>query len=154
MLRVAAWGLCSSTLVSAFAASAQMGAPSLAASAPTSAVPAAAAVSTFYDTWQSQPIWFRGGVPSTAVGQLVSILRRAPFDSFETGPQLATQVQAAVAQAASGKPDDIAAAERTLSTAWVQYVQAIKRPTPGMEWEVSSSSSASNFSRWREVRMA
>ena len=48
------------------------------------------------------------------------------------GPQLAAQVQAAAAQASTGKPDDVANAERVLSSAWVQYVRAIKRPTSGM----------------------
>ena len=61
-----------------------------------------------------------------------SILQRSAFDGFAPGPQLAAQVQAAAAQARSGKPADIAAAERVLSTAWVQYVQAIKQPTTGM----------------------
>jgi murein L,D-transpeptidase YcbB/YkuD len=41
-------------------------------------------------------------------------------------------VQAAVAQAASGNVADLTAAEQTLSTAWVSYVQAIKQPTTGM----------------------
>jgi L,D-transpeptidase YcbB len=122
MLRMAAAGLCASTFLAS--------APAIAAQG--SAVPAAAAVSAFYDTYKSQPIWFRGGVPSTAVPRLVSILQRAPFDGFAAGPQLAAQVQAAVAQTSSGKPESIAAAERVLSTAWVQYIQALKRPTPGM----------------------
>jgi len=95
-------------------------------------VPAAAEVAAYYDTFHAQPIWFRNGVNEAAVSQLVSILRRAPFDGFAEGPQLATQVQAAVAQARSGLPADVTAAERTLSAAWVSYVQALKRPTPGM----------------------
>ena len=97
-----------------------------------SAVAAAAGVSAFYDTWQSKPIWFRGSVSNPAVAELVSILQRAPFDGFAEGPQLAQQVQAAVSQAQSGNPADLASAERVLSTAWVQYVQAVKKPTAGM----------------------
>lgn len=93
---------------------------------------ASAGVSAFYGAWRSAPIWFRGGAASPATGELVSILQRAPFDGLISGPQLAAQVQAAIAQAASGRPDAVAAADRTLSTAWVQYVQAIKRPTAGM----------------------
>jgi murein L,D-transpeptidase YcbB/YkuD len=98
----------------------------------TAAVPAATAVASFYDTWRSQSIWFRHGPDAAAIAQLTAILQRAPFDGFAEGPQLAAQVQAAAAQAASGKPDDIANAERVLSSAWVQYVQAIKKPTTGM----------------------
>jgi murein L,D-transpeptidase YcbB/YkuD len=96
------------------------------------AVPAATAVASFYDTWKSPPIWFRNGVDAAAIAQLTAILQRAPFDGFPQGPQLAALVQAAAAQANSGKPDDIAQADRVLSSAWVQYVQAIKQPTAGM----------------------
>jgi L,D-transpeptidase YcbB len=99
--------------------------------APT-AVPASSTVAAFYETYRTQPMWFRGGVDNPAVAQLVAILQRAPFDGFAAGPQLALQVQAAVAQARSGNASDIAAAERSLSTIWVQYVQAVKRPTTGM----------------------
>jgi murein L,D-transpeptidase YcbB/YkuD len=96
------------------------------------AVPVATAVASFYDTWHTQPIWFRNGANSAAIAQLVAILQRAPFDGFPEGPQLAAQVQAAAAQANSGKAEDVAAAERVLSSAWVQYVAALKRPTTGM----------------------
>lgn len=121
LFKVAAFGLSASTLLSAAPLGAQ------------SAVPAAAAVSAYYST-RSQPIWFRGGVASPAVAQLVTILERAPFDGFASGPQLAAQVQAAVGQARSGNPTDVAAAERVISATWVQYVQALKRPTPGMDY--------------------
>jgi murein L,D-transpeptidase YcbB/YkuD len=99
-----------------------------------STMPAATAVAGFYNKWQTQPLWFRNGAESPAVAQLITILQRAPFDGFAEGPQLAAQVQAAAAQAKSGKAADLALAERTLSTAWVQYVQALKRPTQGMTY--------------------
>ena len=86
----------------------------------------------FLRHYGSQPIWFRGGANTAAIAKLTAILQRAPFDGFPEGPQLAAQVQAAAAQAASGKPEDVANAERVLSSAWVQYVQAIKKPTTGM----------------------
>lgn len=93
---------------------------------------AASSVAAAYDTYHIQPIWFRKGVNEAAVARLAQILQRAPFDGFAEGPQLATQVQAAVAQARSGNATDVAAAERMLSGAWLQYVQWIKRPTAGM----------------------
>jgi murein L,D-transpeptidase YcbB/YkuD len=96
------------------------------------AVSAATAVTSFYQTWNVQPIWFRGGPNTAAIAELTAILQRAPFDGFPQGPQLAAQVQAAAAQAASGKPQDVENAERVLSSAWVEYVQAIKKPTTGM----------------------
>ena len=89
-------------------------------------------VSAFYAQYKPQPIWTRNGVNEAAVAQLVAILQRAPFDGFAQGPQLAAQVQAAVGQARGGDPAALAAAERTLSSAWVRYVQAIRKPTAGM----------------------
>jgi murein L,D-transpeptidase YcbB/YkuD len=116
-----ALGVCAATLLWAGPAVAQ-----------SSAIPTSTAVSAFYETWRAPPIWFKNGINAPAVAQLTSILNRAPFDGLASGPQLAVQVQAAAAQAASGKPEDVAAAERVLSSAWVEYVQAIKKPTTGM----------------------
>jgi murein L,D-transpeptidase YcbB/YkuD len=116
--------------VAALAVAAPVGAA--AAEGQSAAVPAATAVASFYDTWQSHAIWLKQGPDAAAIAQLTAILQRAPFDGLPEGPQLAAQVQAAAAQASSGNPDDIATAERVLSAAWVKYVQAIKRPTAGM----------------------
>ena len=124
-------GITTSALLLASPAMAQIGVP-VASTAQAAAVPAGTAVAAFYDTYRTQPIWFRGGVDNPAVTQLITILRRAPFDGFAAGPQLALDVQAAVARARGGNSADFAAAERLLSTAWVQYVQAIRRPTTGM----------------------
>jgi len=133
-LKIGALGGCALSLLAAAPAAAQLGSGSFAASTQASAVPAAAGVSAFYDRWQSQSIWFRGGAQSAAIAQLTNILERAPFDGFAAGPQVAEQVRAAAAQAASGNPSDIASAERVLSSAWVQYVQAIKKPTASMTY--------------------
>ena len=132
-LRVAAIGLGATALLST-AAPAQV--PAAPATGQSAVMPAASAVASFYSTWGSQPIWFRGSAQSPAAAQLVTILQRAPFDGFSSGPQLAAEVQAAIGRAASGQKADIDAAERILSTAWVQYVQAIKRPTQGMVYAI------------------
>ena len=109
---------------------------SLALAAPVSAqiagAPAAASVSAFYSTSVARPIWFRNGAADPAIPQLVNILKRAQFDGLAMGPQLAAQVEAAVAQAQSGQAADIAAADRVLSTAWVEYALKVKSPTSGM----------------------
>lgn len=115
--------------VGATAASAQPTVPT-AAIQPAS-LPSASAVAAFYSKW-STPMWFRGGIAKPAAGQLVSILRRAQFDGLASGPQLASQVEAAIARASSRSPADVMAAEQILSSAWVLYVQALKRPTPRM----------------------
>src|SRR5688500_10912001 len=92
-------------------------------------LPSAGAVAAFYSK-RAALIWFRGATASPAAGRLVSILKRAQFDGLASGPQLASQVEAAIARAATGAPADVKAAEQTLSSAWVLYVQALKRPTP------------------------
>lgn len=130
-LRVAVLAASAGALLAASPAFGQV-APAASSATPAASVSAASAVAAFYDQWRVQPIWFRGGVDNPAITQLTAILQRAPFDGFATGPQLAAQVQAAAAQARSGNAADVTAAERTLSTAWVQYVQALKRQTPGM----------------------
>ena len=92
-------------------------------------LPSAGAVTAFYSRW-STPIWFRGGAVNPAAGRLVSILKRAQFDGLASGPQLASQVEAAIARASTGSPAEVTAAEQMLSAAWVLYVQALKRPAP------------------------
>jgi murein L,D-transpeptidase YcbB/YkuD len=93
---------------------------------------AATSVGAFYASYSSAKIWFRNGTADPAAIQLVAILKRAPFDGLASGPQLAAQVEAALAQAQSGQAADVAAAEQTLSTAWVTYAQRMKQPTEGM----------------------
>jgi murein L,D-transpeptidase YcbB/YkuD len=99
-----------------------------------SGLEAASAVTTFYTRFQHRPIWFRNGIADPATGQLIAILRRAPFDGMADGPALAAGAQAALAQAGTGNPAAIEAADRLLSTDWVEYVQIIKQPTKGMQY--------------------
>ena len=88
-------------------------------------------ISRFYAASKNAPIWFRAG-QADAGPALVAILRRAPIDGFSRGPQLAAEVEAALASAQSGDPTAVKAAERIMSSAWIAYVQAIHAPTPGM----------------------
>ena len=132
--------VCASTvaLAAAAPASAQTApvpvasAPLPAASVQAVSLPTAGAVAALYDQYKLKPVWFKNGAPSVAVTQLTQILRRAPVEGLASGPVLAAQIETAVAQARTGDPAAIAAAERTISAAWVLYVQTIKRPTPGM----------------------
>jgi murein L,D-transpeptidase YcbB/YkuD len=123
-------GTAAVALVAASPASSQVSVPSVPAPAASPSVPVD--VAAFYSAYTIPQIWFRGGADNPAVGQLTAILQRAPFDGFADGPQLAAQVQEAAAQARTGGPNAVAAAEKVLSAAWVRYVQALKRPTPGM----------------------
>jgi len=97
----------------------------------TPVVSADPAIAAFYQRWPHR-IWLKASADEPAITQLIAILERAPFDGFAAGPQLAAQVRDAVARAHSGQPADLDAADRTISAAWVAYVQHMKRPTPGM----------------------
>lgn len=108
------------------------GSPALAQATIGGRASAAVQVAGTYQRFNLKPIWFRSAADTSAVTQLTAILQRARFDGLAEAPQLAAQVQAAAAQARSGKPADVAAAEQTASAAWVQYVEALKQPTKGM----------------------
>ncbi|HEY0165221.1 MAG TPA: hypothetical protein VGB39_07595, partial [Sphingomicrobium sp.] len=118
------------------AASAQGVAPAIPAPAPApmlppmaqsfqpAALPSASAVAAFYKMHRIAPMWFRGSVASPAAQRLVGILKRAHLDGLAMGPQLAAQVETAIARAATGKPADVMASEQMVAAAWVLYVQA------------------------------
>ena len=87
-----------------------VGAIALSTWTPSIAQPAASApplenakVASVYATYHMQPLWFRGGQPSTAIAQLITILQRSAFDGWADGPRLATQIEAAVERASSGR---------------------------------------------------
>ena len=98
---------------------------------------AGAEVAAFYQRHPQTRIWFKAGPDEAAIARLIEILRRSPFDGLENGVELANAVEVAQAQARTGDPAAVAAAERALSQAWVQYVQLLKKPTPGMIYEVA-----------------
>jgi murein L,D-transpeptidase YcbB/YkuD len=136
LLRSAIFGVSAAALAGSTPLAAQSAAPAPAPPpAAAEALPVSPDIVAVYDTYRIQPIWTRHGLDEAAVSELTSILKRAPFDGFSDGPQLAEQVQEAAAQARQGGPA-AAHAERFLSAAWVRYVQAIKRPTAGMIYAV------------------
>jgi len=91
-------------------------------------------VAAFYQSRADAPLWLRSGADSSAARELIDVLQRAALDGMPSGPALAQQAQALLARAGSGDPAALAAADRLLSTAWVQYVQAIQTPPPGMTY--------------------
>lgn len=133
-----ALGLAAALLAGSSAASAQAPAPAASLvlspgpSLQPAALPSSSAVAAFYKMHRIAPMWFRGAAATPAALRLVGILKRAQLDGLASGPQLAGQVEAAIARAATGKPADVMASEQLLASAWVLYVQALKRPTPGM----------------------
>ncbi|HEV2043577.1 MAG TPA: hypothetical protein VGR05_02750, partial [Sphingomicrobium sp.] len=107
--------------------------PVVAPPAPQVALPASANginVRYYYERRQYPAIWFGAKGGDAAIGQLLSILRRAPVDGFANGPTVAATVEATVLRArTSNDPMQVKAAELALSAAWADYVQALKRPS-------------------------
>lgn len=87
-------------------------------------------VELYYFTHGEAPIWTRDANTRTAAQRVSAILKRAPIDGFAAGPQLAAQVDAALAQAAD--PAQAKAAEYAISKAWVAFVQHLRTPPKGM----------------------
>jgi murein L,D-transpeptidase YcbB/YkuD len=121
-------------LAATIALAAPVGAQALDPPADASAVPAASlalaadsAVASFYASRPGLQIWLGTAEARTAAAKLPDILKRAPFDGLAEGPELAAQVEAALA---AGQPTD----DQTISSAWVRYVRAIKAPVQGVSY--------------------
>jgi murein L,D-transpeptidase YcbB/YkuD len=92
------------------------------------------AVNAFYATRGGAPLWLRSGPDSSAARELIGILQRAALDGMPSGPVLAQQAQTLLGRAEAGDPAALAAGDRLLSAAWVQYVQALQTPPTGMTY--------------------
>jgi len=90
------------------------------------------AVDSFYASRGGAPLWLRGGADTPAARQLLGVLKRAELDGLNNGPELAAEAESLMAQAQTGDPAALRAADRVLSAAWVSYVEAIQRPPSGM----------------------
>ena len=84
-------------------------------------------VGPFYAAHPGTLVWLRDVDSRMAAAKLVGILKRAPIDGLAQGPALASSVEAAIA---SGTPSD----DQIISTAWVRYVQALKRPVDNISF--------------------
>jgi murein L,D-transpeptidase YcbB/YkuD len=102
--------------------------------APTYNFGADQAVNAFYAARGGAPLWLRGGTDTSAARELIGILQRASLDGMPSGPAMAAQAQALLARAQSGDPSAIATADRLLSSAWIQYVEALQTPPAGMTY--------------------
>ena len=92
------------------------------------------AVNAFYASRRGASLWLRSGPDSPAARELIAILQRAALDGMPSGPVLAQQAQALLGRAGTGDPVALAAADRLLSAAWVQYVQTLQTPPAGMTY--------------------
>jgi len=84
-------------------------------------------VAPFYASHPGTLVWLRDANTRAVAAKLVDILKRAPIDGLADGPILAESVQAAIAR---GQPLD----DQTISTAWVRYVQTMKRRVEGVSF--------------------
>lgn len=122
----------------ACAALSTLSAPSIGASPPAAPVAISAAVSPgpsladFYAARRGALLWLGDGPNSPAARELLSVLQRARLDGFADGPALAGQAEAMIARAGAGDKSALGEADQLLSTAWVHYVQALRRPPEGM----------------------
>jgi murein L,D-transpeptidase YcbB/YkuD len=83
---------------------------------------------SFYRIAQHRPIWTAQGAIRPEALQLVEILRNTELDGLAGGARQADKLQRAIEQAQAGTPRDLARAEITFSSAWIDYVQALRRP--------------------------
>jgi len=91
-------------------------------------------VNAFYAARGGAPLWLRAGADSSAARELIGVLERAQLDGMANGPAAAAEAKALLARAQSGDTTALAAADRVLSSAWVQYVQTIETPPTGMTY--------------------
>jgi L,D-transpeptidase YcbB len=84
-------------------------------------------VAPFYAAHPGTLVWLRDVNSRLAAVKLVDIFKRAPIDGLSDGPALASSVEAAIA---SGTAAD----DQIISTAWVRYVQTLKRPVQNISF--------------------
>ena len=96
-------------------------------------LPASPEVDEFYRLRANSPIWFRDSASLEAAKRLPAILRRAPLDGLADGPELARRVEAAIKRFENAGGDPLLE-DKLLSSAWVQYVRALKAPAAGITY--------------------
>ena len=99
---------------------------------PTTAMLSNYAVDHFYQSRDGAPLWLRSPSTLDAAERLVEVLERADLDGFDQGPDLARRIETALQRARFGDESDARNADRLISSAWVDYVQAISWPSSGM----------------------
>ena len=87
-------------------------------------------VAAFYAARKDAPLWLRDDDSAVAVKLLVPVLRRAPLDGLFDGPELAERVEAALDRPGKSK-EARRSDERLIASAWVRFVQALRRPVDG-----------------------
>lgn len=86
-------------------------------------------IDRFYSARKDALLWMGSREAQVA---LVELLREAPIDGFAAGPQLASDIESKIAAAQAGDAAAAKAADRAMSQALVDYVQALYKPISGM----------------------
>jgi murein L,D-transpeptidase YcbB/YkuD len=86
-------------------------------------------VGTFYASRNGAALW-----SPAAATVLIATLERASLDGMPSGPAIAAQARALMARANAGDAAARGEADRLLSSAWVQYVEALRTPPAGMTY--------------------
>jgi murein L,D-transpeptidase YcbB/YkuD len=94
-------------------------------------LPSAQGVAAYYEARRNAPIWLDDPAKMEAAKSLITILQRSKLDGFARGPELAPEVERALA-AGSSSPAERMAADRRISAIWVLYVQALRMPVTDM----------------------
>ena len=81
-------------------------------------------IDLFYVARNGAPIWLKDDAGRAGAHAFADVLRNAAFDGLADGPELAAKVEAAIA----------ANDDKTVSAAWVRYVQALKGPVQGVSF--------------------
>jgi murein L,D-transpeptidase YcbB/YkuD len=84
-------------------------------------------VEPFYAAHPDTLVWLRDVETRAGAAKLAELLKNSAIDGFAEGSALAASVEAALA---GGTPGD----DAVISTAWVRYVQALKRPVAGVDF--------------------
>lgn len=81
-------------------------------------------IDLFYVARNGASIWLKDEAGRAAAHTFADVLRNAALDGLADGPELAAKVEAAIA----------ANDDKTVSSAWVRYVQVLKGPAQGVSF--------------------
>ena len=84
-------------------------------------------VDAYYAAHPGTLLWLGSADARSAAAKLPELLRQAPIDGLADGPSLAAAVEGALT---AGQPGD----DKTISAAWVRYVQRLKAPVEGVSY--------------------
>jgi murein L,D-transpeptidase YcbB/YkuD len=91
------------------------------------------ALASFYARRGWRSLWLQGGRIAPESAELIAAVRRAADDGLDPADYHLHAVQRALAAAASGRPDDLARAELSLSRLLTRFAADLRTPAPGAE---------------------